>query len=91
MKLFLFQMTYILAWSKQSGTLPSKATERNGVLVIPNLQPEDAGTYMCTGSDIMSTDTAVAVLTVSGRYWYSTVVQLIYSFTLFSQLSHQLL
>ncbi|XP_034337833.2 basement membrane-specific heparan sulfate proteoglycan core protein isoform X5 [Magallana gigas] len=58
-------MTYILAWSKQSGTLPSKATERNGVLVIPNLQPEDAGTYMCTGSDIMSTDTAVAVLTVS--------------------------
>lgn len=64
-------MTYILAWSKQSGTLPSKATERNGVLVIPNLQPEDAGTYMCTGSDIMSTDTAVAVLTVSGRYWYS--------------------
>lgn len=86
-------MTYILAWSKQSGTLPSKATERNGVLVIPNLQPEDAGTYMCTGSDIMSTDTAVAVLTVSGRYWYwySTVVQLVNSFTLFSQLSHQLL
>nr|XP_022341960.1 basement membrane-specific heparan sulfate proteoglycan core protein-like isoform X4 [Crassostrea virginica] len=58
-------MTYILAWSKQSGALPSKATERNGVLVIPNLQPEDAGSYVCTGSDIMSTDTAIAVLTIS--------------------------
>ncbi|XP_056009495.1 basement membrane-specific heparan sulfate proteoglycan core protein-like isoform X3 [Ostrea edulis] len=58
-------MTYILAWSKQGGILPSKATERNGVLVIPNVQPEDAGSYVCTGSDIMSTDTAIAVLTVS--------------------------
>ncbi|XP_061163155.1 basement membrane-specific heparan sulfate proteoglycan core protein-like [Saccostrea echinata] len=58
-------MTYILAWSKQGGTVPSKATERNGVLVIPNVQPEDAGSYICTGSDITDTDTAVAVLTVS--------------------------
>lgn len=61
-------MTYILAWSKQGGILPSKATERNGVLVIPNVQPEDAGSYVCTGSDIMSTDTAIAVLTVSGTF-----------------------
>ncbi|KAK3104524.1 hypothetical protein FSP39_004009 [Pinctada imbricata] len=61
----LTQMTYILSWTRQGGRLPSKAIDNNGVLVIPNAQAEDQGTYICTGSDMMSTDTAVATLTVS--------------------------
>ena len=62
------QMTFILSWTKQGGRLPAKAIDNNGVLVIPNVQPQDQGNYVCTGSDMMSTDTAIAVLTVSREY-----------------------
>ena len=62
-------MTYILSWGRSSGGgLPDKAIDQNGVLVIPNVQINDQGTYICTGSDMVSTDTAEAILIVSGKY-----------------------
>lgn len=61
-------MTTILVWTRQGGTLPTKAIDNNGVLMIPNVRPQDQGNYICTGSDMMSTDTAVATLTVEGIY-----------------------
>ncbi|XP_076325413.1 terribly reduced optic lobes isoform X10 [Tachypleus tridentatus] len=45
---------YTLKWSKHDGLLPDKATEASGVLTIPNVRPEDSGTYICTGSDSYS-------------------------------------
>ncbi|XP_060073482.1 basement membrane-specific heparan sulfate proteoglycan core protein-like [Ylistrum balloti] len=57
--------TYILSWSRQGGSLPPQAIDQMGVLLIPNARQEDAGEYVCTGSDMTSMDTAVAVLIVS--------------------------
>ncbi|XP_069115040.1 basement membrane-specific heparan sulfate proteoglycan core protein-like isoform X2 [Argopecten irradians] len=57
--------TYILSWSRQGGSLPSQAIDQMGVLLIPNTRREDAGDYVCTGSDMTSMDTAVATLIVS--------------------------
>lgn len=48
--------------------MPNKAIDQNGVLVIPNVRPEDGGTYECTGSDMFNMDTDRATLVVSGKY-----------------------
>ncbi|XP_041377591.1 basement membrane-specific heparan sulfate proteoglycan core protein-like isoform X3 [Gigantopelta aegis] len=56
------EATYILSWTKNGGGLPEKAIDQNGVLVIPNITPEDAGTYTCTGSDLFSVDRASATI-----------------------------
>ena len=62
------QANYILSWSKDGGNLPSRAIDQNGVLVIPNLQEADAGSYTCTGSDPNSVDRATAVIRIEGEY-----------------------
>ncbi|CAG5123328.1 unnamed protein product, partial [Candidula unifasciata] len=53
---------YVLSWEKD-GVLPSKATDFNGVLTIPNLTESDLGTYTCTGSEPGSSDRATATIT----------------------------
>ncbi|XP_021372607.1 basement membrane-specific heparan sulfate proteoglycan core protein-like isoform X2 [Mizuhopecten yessoensis] len=59
------ESTYILSWSRQGGNLPPQANDQMGILLIPNARREDAGDYVCTGSDMTSMDTATAVLIVS--------------------------
>ncbi|KAL5013502.1 hypothetical protein ScPMuIL_007772 [Solemya velum] len=54
----------ILSWERRDRHLPPRAIDQNGVLVIPNVQREDAGTYICTGSDMYSVDTSTAILIV---------------------------
>ncbi|XP_012944719.1 basement membrane-specific heparan sulfate proteoglycan core protein [Aplysia californica] len=51
---------YVLSWSKVGGVLPGKVLDQNGVLVIPDVDENDIGTYTCTGSDPGGTDTARA-------------------------------
>ena len=52
--------------------MPSKAIEQNGVLVIPNANRNDQGSYICTGSDMLEEDTAQVILIVEeGRLRYS--------------------
>ena len=48
--------------------MPSRAIDQNGVLVIPNVRPEDAGNYECTGSDMFHVATDMATLIVSGEF-----------------------
>ncbi|XP_076452135.1 basement membrane-specific heparan sulfate proteoglycan core protein-like isoform X4 [Babylonia areolata] len=60
------EANYVLSWSKEGGSLPPRAIDQNGVLIIRNLQEEDAGQYTCTGSDPISVDSATAIITVQG-------------------------
>lgn len=40
----------------------------NGILTIQNVQPEDAGIYVCTGSNMLGMDEGTALLYVPGLW-----------------------
>ena len=61
-------MTYILVWTKQGARLSERMEDNSfGTLTIRNVQPEDAGTYVCTGSNTFGIDTDEARLIVGGK------------------------
>ncbi len=43
-----------MVWTKEGGSLPSRASEASGILTIPDVRPEFNGNYICTGSDLQS-------------------------------------
>uniref|UniRef100_A0A3B3SE98 Cell adhesion molecule-related/down-regulated by oncogenes n=1 Tax=Paramormyrops kingsleyae TaxID=1676925 RepID=A0A3B3SE98_9TELE len=56
---------YTLVWTRQGrGNLPDRAVDFNGILTIHNVQPEDAGIYVCTGSNMLAMDEGTAILHV---------------------------
>lgn len=56
---------YTLVWTRQNnGKLPERAMDFNGILTIRNAQPEDAGIYICTGSNMFDMDEGNATLHV---------------------------
>ncbi|XP_053705091.1 basement membrane-specific heparan sulfate proteoglycan core protein isoform X1 [Synchiropus splendidus] len=56
---------YTLVWTRMgNGKLPNRAMDFNGILTIRNVQPEDAGEYVCTGSNMFAMDEGRAVLYV---------------------------
>ncbi|ELW68518.1 Basement membrane-specific heparan sulfate proteoglycan core protein [Tupaia chinensis] len=56
---------YTLVWTRMhNGKLPSRAMDFNGILTIRNVQPSDAGTYVCTGSNMFAMDQGTATLHV---------------------------
>ncbi|XP_076839971.1 basement membrane-specific heparan sulfate proteoglycan core protein isoform X4 [Brachyhypopomus gauderio] len=56
---------YTLVWTRQgNGKLPNRAMDFNGILTIQNVQPEDAGVYVCTGSNMLAMDEGTAILYV---------------------------
>ncbi|XP_044277194.1 LOW QUALITY PROTEIN: basement membrane-specific heparan sulfate proteoglycan core protein [Varanus komodoensis] len=56
---------YTLVWTRQNNRkLPSRAMDFNGILTIRNVQPEDAGVYVCTGSNMFDMDEGAATLYV---------------------------
>uniref|UniRef100_H3D4F7 Heparan sulfate proteoglycan 2 n=1 Tax=Tetraodon nigroviridis TaxID=99883 RepID=H3D4F7_TETNG len=58
---------YTLVWTRMgNGKLPNRAMDFNGILTIQNVQPEDAGVYVCTGSNMLAMDEGNAVLYVPG-------------------------
>ncbi|UYV67717.1 HSPG2 [Cordylochernes scorpioides] len=58
--------SYTLVWTKEGAPMPPQSTEASGVLTIPSVRPEDAGTFICTGSDLTSVAQAKAFLQVHG-------------------------
>jgi len=50
--------------------MPQKASDQNGVLVIPNIQTSDTGNYVCMGADMFHMDEAMAVIIVKGRTYF---------------------
>uniref|UniRef100_A0A7M4G0V1 Basement membrane-specific heparan sulfate proteoglycan core protein n=1 Tax=Crocodylus porosus TaxID=8502 RepID=A0A7M4G0V1_CROPO len=60
---------YTLVWTRQNnGKLPSRAMDFNGILTIRNVQPEDAGIYVCTGSNMLDMDEGTATLYVQAAH-----------------------
>ncbi|XP_044524651.1 basement membrane-specific heparan sulfate proteoglycan core protein [Gracilinanus agilis] len=56
---------YTLVWTRlHNGKLPSRAMDFNGILTIRDVQPNDAGTYVCTGSNMFAMDQGTAMLHV---------------------------
>ncbi|KAG7472084.1 hypothetical protein MATL_G00104850 [Megalops atlanticus] len=56
---------YTIVWTRQgNGKLPNRAMDFNGILTIQNVQPEDAGIYVCTGSNMFAMDEGTAILYV---------------------------
>ncbi|XP_069566959.1 basement membrane-specific heparan sulfate proteoglycan core protein isoform X4 [Brachyistius frenatus] len=56
---------YTLVWTRKgNGKLPNRAVDFNGILTIQNVQPEDAGIYVCTGSNMFAMDEGNAILYV---------------------------
>ncbi|XP_072334658.1 basement membrane-specific heparan sulfate proteoglycan core protein isoform X2 [Scyliorhinus torazame] len=56
---------YTLVWTRKLGSkLPNTAVDFNGILTIRNVRPEDAGVYICTGSNMFAMDEGTAVLHV---------------------------
>ncbi|KAM8754964.1 basement membrane-specific heparan sulfate proteoglycan core protein [Acanthopagrus schlegelii] len=56
---------YTLVWTRRgNGKLPNRAVDFNGILTIQNVQPEDAGVYVCTGSNMFAMDEGNAILYV---------------------------
>ncbi|XP_059511622.1 basement membrane-specific heparan sulfate proteoglycan core protein isoform X10 [Stegostoma tigrinum] len=56
---------YTLVWTRQlGGKLPSTAMDFNGILTIRTVRPEDAGVYVCTGSNMFAMDEGTAELHV---------------------------
>uniref|UniRef100_A0A8C7HEZ4 Heparan sulfate proteoglycan 2 n=1 Tax=Oncorhynchus kisutch TaxID=8019 RepID=A0A8C7HEZ4_ONCKI len=52
---------YTLVWTRRgNGKLPNRAMDFNGILTIQNVQPEDAGIYVCTGSNMFAMDEGTA-------------------------------
>ncbi|XP_051735859.1 basement membrane-specific heparan sulfate proteoglycan core protein isoform X14 [Ctenopharyngodon idella] len=56
---------YTLVWTRKGNVkLPNRAMDFNGILTIQNVQPEDAGIYVCTGSNMLGMDEGTALLYV---------------------------
>ncbi|KAK4809745.1 hypothetical protein QYF61_007113 [Mycteria americana] len=56
---------YTLVWTRQNhGTLPAGAVDFNGILTLRGVRPEDAGVYVCTGSNMLDMDEGTATLYV---------------------------
>lgn len=67
MKLITQFPAYTLVWTRQGNRkLPDRAMDFNGILTIQNVQLEDAGAYVCTGSNMFAMDEGTAVLFIAG-------------------------
>ncbi|XP_078806357.1 basement membrane-specific heparan sulfate proteoglycan core protein isoform X13 [Oryzias latipes] len=56
---------YTLVWTREGNRkLPNRAMDFNGILTIQNVQPADAGVYICTGSNMFDMDEGSAILYV---------------------------
>ncbi|XP_067302205.1 basement membrane-specific heparan sulfate proteoglycan core protein isoform X7 [Pseudorasbora parva] len=56
---------YTLVWTREGSIkMPNRAMDFNGILTIHNVQPEDAGNYFCTGSNMLGMDEGKALLYV---------------------------
>ncbi|XP_065349470.1 basement membrane-specific heparan sulfate proteoglycan core protein isoform X3 [Cloeon dipterum] len=59
-----------LTWTRQNAALPEKATDSRGVLIIPDLESSDAGTYLCSAENAQGRQVVPTVLLVTGLVPY---------------------
>ncbi|KAK7494115.1 hypothetical protein BaRGS_00014588, partial [Batillaria attramentaria] len=56
-----------VTWSKLEGPLPSTAIIGEGILIIPEARPQDAGTYRCTATNVAGSVQSQVQLFVQSR------------------------
>lgn len=56
-----------IVWERLGSNLPNGALDRNGLLTIPSVGPEDAGTYTCKAVNDEGQDSANVQLEVIGK------------------------
>ena len=73
-----------IEWKKESNKLSSKLVARNeAVLTLINIQPVNAGRYVCTAKNMAGTHSADVVITVKCKYLLTKSV-IVLSITYFS-------
>lgn len=60
--------TPTVTWAKLEGPLPESSVIGQGTLVIPQVRPEDAGTYQCTATNQAGAVRTRVQLIVLGKY-----------------------
>jgi heparan sulfate proteoglycan 2 (perlecan) len=55
-------------WNKAEGRFPPSAIISEGLLVIPDVRLEDAGTYICTASNAAGSVQSTVILYVRGKF-----------------------
>ncbi|KFM78257.1 Basement membrane-specific heparan sulfate proteoglycan core protein, partial [Stegodyphus mimosarum] len=65
-------------WYKQGGVLPLDATQSEGLLTIPEVKGEDAGTYICSAKSPIGTIDIPTILIVTGVVPYFSQTPLSY-------------
>lgn len=62
-----------VSWSKLEGPLPATASVGDGILIIPEARPEDAGTYRCTAANVAGSVQSQVQLFVQCEYLFTSV------------------
>lgn len=69
----------VVTWVKVDGELPITATREGGLLTVPNVQLTDAGTYRCTATNTVGSQTSQVILFVQCKWMFFFFV--IYNYT----------
>lgn len=66
---FILQYAYTLVWARKDGRrlAPSAIDDAQGTLTISPVQAEDAGAYLCIGSNFYTTANDEAMLKIVGK------------------------
>ena len=58
----------MLTWSRRGALLPANHIVSGGILEIPQVRPEDAGDYVCTGRNAAGSFDVIVTLTVQCKH-----------------------
>ncbi|XP_022090462.1 basement membrane-specific heparan sulfate proteoglycan core protein-like isoform X3 [Acanthaster planci] len=57
----------VIQWSRENGELPITVVIQGGMMTIPQVQLQDAGTYLCTATNIVGSQTSKVILYVQAK------------------------
>ncbi|XP_038076283.1 basement membrane-specific heparan sulfate proteoglycan core protein-like isoform X2 [Patiria miniata] len=57
----------VIMWSRENGEPPITVIIRGGMMTIPQVQLQDAGTYLCTATNIVGSQTSKVILYVQAK------------------------
>ncbi|XP_071805292.1 basement membrane-specific heparan sulfate proteoglycan core protein-like isoform X3 [Asterias amurensis] len=57
----------VIQWSRENGELPITVVVQGGMMTIPQVQLQDAGTYLCTATNIVGSQSSKVILYVQAK------------------------